>query len=144
MNDLEASIGLEAIDVFWDTFWTRHKSMKRMRAACVGFEDVAWFSEEDEDNINCPHGFSITCKKERDIEFVKKTFDKYNIHHKRNFGCVPTQHKAFEDMGYKLGTFPESEWVGNNAIHIGCHQYFSEQDIERICTTLKEALGGLK
>lgn len=140
MNDMEASIGLEAIDVFWDTFWTRHKSMKRMRKAVEGFEDVAWFSEEDEGNINCPHGFSITCKKEGDIEIVKQTFDKYNIHHKRNFGCIPTQHGAFEDMGHSLGDFPEAEWVGMNGVHIGCHQYLSDQDIERICTAMREAL----
>ena len=62
MNDLEASIGLEAVGVFWDTFNTRHATMKRMRAAAAGYEDVAYFSEEDVNNKNCPHGFSITCK----------------------------------------------------------------------------------
>jgi dTDP-4-amino-4,6-dideoxygalactose transaminase len=140
MNDLEASLGLEAIEVFWDTFWTRHAFMKQMRESCVGYEDVAWFSEEDEGNINCPHGFSITCKKEGAIEIVKETLDKYNIHHKRNFGSIPTQQVAFGDMGYNLGEFPEAEWVGNNGVHIGCHQYLSEDDMKRICTALQEAL----
>jgi dTDP-4-amino-4,6-dideoxygalactose transaminase len=140
MNDLEASIGLEAIGVFWDTFNTRHATMKRMRAAAEGFEDVAFFSEEDEGNINCPHGFSITCKETGKIKIVEETFDKYNIHHKRNFGCIPTQHRAFEDMGYSLGDFPESEWVGDNGIHIGCHQHLSEDDIQRIETAIKESL----
>ena len=140
MNDLEASIGLEAIGVFWDTFWTRHKTMKTIRERCVGLEDVAWFSEEDEGNINCPHGFSITCKKAGDIEIVKETLDEYNIHHKRNFGCIPTQHVAFADMGHELGDFPEAEWVGDNGIHIGCHQYLSEDDIERICVAVTDAL----
>jgi CDP-6-deoxy-D-xylo-4-hexulose-3-dehydrase len=137
---LEASLGLEAIEVFWDTFWTRHAFMKQMRESCVGYEDVAWFSEEDEGNINCPHGFSITCKKEGAIEIVKETLDKYNIHHKRNFGSIPTQQVAFVDMGYNLGEFPEAEWVGNNGVHIGCHQYLSEDDMKRICTALQEAL----
>lgn len=140
MNDLEASIGLEAIDVFWDTFWSRHKSMKKMRNAAKGFEDAAWFSEEDEGNVNCPHGFSITCKIRGHIEKVKSVFDKYNIHHKRNFGCIPTQHRAFADMGYKLGDFPNAEWVGDNGIHIGCHQYLTEENLDRICTAIKESL----
>jgi len=140
MNDLEASIGLEAIEVFWDTFWTRHAFMKTMRKACEGFEDVAWFSEEDEGNINCPHGFSITCKDEGNIEIVKDVLDKYNIHHKRNFGCIPTQHESFKDAGFSLGDFPEAEWVGDNGVHIGCHQYLSDDDLNRICTALQEAL----
>ena len=140
MNDLEASIGLEAIDVFWDTFWTRHGFMKRMRQAASGFENVAWFSEEDEGNVNCPHGFSITCKHEGHIEMVKEVFDKYKIHHKRNFGCIPTQHLAFSDMGHELGDFPEAEWVGDNGIHIGCHQYLTEENLQRICTAIRESL----
>ena len=144
MNDLEASIGLEAVSVFWDTFKTRHVTMKRMRAAAVGYEDVAYFSEEDEGNINCPHGFSITCKEAGKIKLVEEVFDKYNIHHKRNFGCIPTQHRAFADMGYFLGDFPEAEWVGDNGIHIGCHQHLSEDDIQRIETAIKESLEGCR
>lgn len=140
MNDLEASIGLEAVDVFWDTFWTRHDTIKKMREAAVGFEEVAWFSEEDRPNINCPHGFSITCKNSGKIDQVKQVFDRYNIHHKRNFGSIPTQHRAFADMGYKLGDFPNSEWIGDNGIHIGCHQYLTEENVNRICTAIKEAL----
>ena len=140
MNDLEASIGLEAVGVFWETFNTRHATMKRMRAAATGYEDVAYFSEEDEGNINCPHGFSITCKEADKIKLVEEVFDKYNIHHKRNFGCIPTQHRAFADMEYSLGDFPESEWVGDNGIHIGCHQHLSEEDIQRIELAIKESL----
>lgn len=140
MNDLEASIGLEAVGVFWDTFNTRHATMKRMRAAAKGYEDVAYFSEEDVNNKNCPHGFSITCKEAGKIQLVKDVFDKYNIHHKRNFGCIPTQHRAFADMGYSLGDFPEAEWVGDNGIHIGCHQHLSEEDIQRIEVAIKESL----
>ena len=140
MNDLEASIGLEAIGVFWKTFYTRHRSIEIMRGACSGFEDIAWFSEQDGQNINCPHGFSITCKKSNIVNLMKNTLDKYNIHHKRNFGCIPTQHKSFADMGYKLGDFPQSEWVGDNGVHIGCHQYLTDNDLDRISTALKEGL----
>ena len=140
MNDLEASLGLEAVECFWDTFWTRYRSMKKMREACRGWEDVAWFSEEDEDSLNCPHGFSITCKREGGIKKVISIFDRYNIHWKRNFGCIPTQHRAFADMGYNLGDFPESEWAGDNGIHIGCHQYLTEENLDRIAMACKEGL----
>jgi dTDP-4-amino-4,6-dideoxygalactose transaminase len=140
MNDLEASIGLEGIDLFWETFNTRHESMKEMRQAAVGLEGKAWFSEESPGNINCPHGFSITCKEQGQIENVKLTFDKYDIHHKKNFGCIPTQHKAFADMGYNIGDFPNSEWIGDNGVHIGCHQYLTDENMDRICTAIKEGL----
>ena len=135
MNDMEASLGLEGIENFWETFWVRYANIQDMRIAAEGFEDKAWFSEEDEGNVNCPHGFSITCKYPYDIQKVKDTFDKYKIHWKRNFGCVPLHHQAFRrEMGfsYHPGDFPAAEWVGNNGIHIGCHQYLSDSDMDRI------------
>ena len=143
MNDLEASIGLEGIEEFWKTFTTRKKTIIRFRMACVGLENVAWFSEEDARDINCPHGFSITAKKEGDIDDIIKCLDDYNIHWKRNFGCIPTQHAAFSDMGHSLGDFPNSEWIGDNGIHIGCHQYLTEDDILRVEAALKEGLSSL-
>ena len=136
MNDMEAALGREAIENFWITFYTRHAYMKQMRKACLGFEDVAWFSEEDNGYTNCPHGFSITCKKENDIEHVKSTLDKYNIHWKRNFGCIPTQHSAFSYLGHSLGDFPESEHVGDNGMHIGVHQHLSVEDVDYVCQNL--------
>jgi dTDP-4-amino-4,6-dideoxygalactose transaminase len=140
MNDLEASIGLESIEKFWETFNTRRETIKRFRMACVGMDDVAWFSEEDARDVNCPHGFSITTKEPEAIWHVVDTLNKYNIHWKRNFGCIPTQHKAFEDMGHSIGEFPNAEWVGDNGVHIGCHQYLSEEDILRVEVALREAL----
>ena len=143
MNDLEASIGLEGIDHFWETFNTRKDTMYRFRMACLGFDDVVWFSEEEARDFNCPHGFSITAKKEGDIDDIIKCLDDYNIHWKRNFGCIPTQHAAFSDMGHSLGDFPNSEWIGDNGIHIGCHQYLTEDDILRVEAALKEGLSSL-
>ena len=43
-------------------------------------------------------------------------------------------------MGYNIGDFPNAEWVGNNGIHIGCHQYLTDEDIERICFAIEESL----
>jgi hypothetical protein len=35
---------------------------------------------------------------------------------------MPTQCPGFEYLGYKLGQFPNAEYVGHNGIHIGVHQ----------------------
>jgi dTDP-4-amino-4,6-dideoxygalactose transaminase len=140
MNDMEASLGLEGVGKFWKTFNTRRVTRNYIRFQCEGFEDKAWFSEEDGGRINCPHGFSITMKEEGTIDKLVKSLDKYNINHKRNFGSIPTQHLAFKDMGHKLGEFPNAEWIGDNGIHIGTHQYLSLKDIGRICKAVVEGL----
>ena len=82
----------------------------------------------------------MTCKRDKDIRKVSQALDKYNIHWKRNFGCIPTQHQAFSDMNIPQGTFPSAEWVGDNGLHIGCHFYLSDEDLERMCNALREGL----
>lgn len=138
MNDLEASLGLEAVDVFWKTFDKRHAYMKEMRQACAGFEDVAFFSEEDAENVNCPHGFSITFKDSGKLEVFANHLEEQDIHWKRNFGSIPTQHTAFSYLDYSLGDFPEAEHVGDHGLHIGVHQHLSPDDVEYVCENLIE------
>jgi dTDP-4-amino-4,6-dideoxygalactose transaminase len=41
-------------------------------------------------------------------------------------------------MGHKIGDFPNSEYIGDYGIHIGVHQYLSDEDLIRIETALKE------
>lgn len=154
MNDLEASLGLEGVVHFWDTFFTRSRNMLSMLKSLPDFSTglgyfvdkryVSSYSEyHSTPTVNCPHGFSVVVRKTTDgpmfrIEDLEDALDEANIHWKRNFGCIPTQHLAFKDMGYKLGDFPNSEWIGDHGLHIGCHQYLTYEDIERITNVLHD------
>lgn len=149
MNDLEAAVGLEGIENFSLTFVKRHNNMKDIMNGIKVSKDYAWFSEEDKGNINCPHGISITLKDPKyDIKGLQKHLDSYNIHWKRNFGCIPTQHGAFKEVGpkgfkHKLGDFPEAEYVGDYGIHIGCHQYLTDENIQRIIVAINSYFRGM-
>lgn len=140
MTDLAASVGLEAIGVFWDTFNRRHDIMTKVMGAMdsIGAKEHAWFSEEDLGNVNCPHGLSITMKDPNRIVPLQKHLEGKSIHWKRNFGSIPTQHLAFADLGYELGDFPNAEYVGDNGLHIGTHQYLSDDDVDFIIESLTE------
>ena len=43
---------------------------------------------------------------------------------------MPTQHQGFAFLNYKLGEFPEAEYIGKNGLHIGCHQDLNEEHID--------------
>jgi dTDP-4-amino-4,6-dideoxygalactose transaminase len=49
---------------------------------------------------------------------------------------MPTQHKAFEFLGHRLGEFPEAEYVGNNGLHFGIHQYLTKDDLDFVSDLL--------
>jgi dTDP-4-amino-4,6-dideoxygalactose transaminase len=50
---------------------------------------------------------------------------------------LPTQHKAFKFLDYRYGQFPVSEYVGENGLHFGIHQYLTEDDLLYIRDNLK-------
>jgi dTDP-4-amino-4,6-dideoxygalactose transaminase len=140
MNDMEASLGLEGLANFHTTWNKRRYNVSYLYGAMIYHTDKVWLSEEEPTDFNCPHAFSITLKDEGKLHLLTDELDQADIHWKRNFGCIPTQHKAFEYLGHKLGDFTEAEYVGNNGIHIGVHQFLSGPDLSYIVNTLDKAL----
>ena len=141
MNDMEASLGLEGIGEFQDTFDTRKRNLYFMMENLKKFEDKMWMNTEESWEEICPHGFSMTFK---DPKFDVDAFSKYltdnEISNKRNFGCIPTQHQAFSFMGHSIGDFPIAEYIGKHGIHIGCHRYLTGSDLDYIVNTISSYL----
>lgn len=133
-TDLHASIGLGSADKFWEIFNRRKDNWLYLYHSLSKFSDLFWMSDQDKDGITSPHGFSLTVKPNKKVtrDGLVAQFDKYEIDWKRNFGCMATQHGCFSYLGHKLGDFPKAEYIGNNGIHIGCHQFLTEQDLGRI------------
>tara|TARA_Y100000034_G_C6833939_1_gene376695 strand:+ start:113 stop:1237 length:1125 start_codon:yes stop_codon:yes gene_type:complete len=139
MNVLPACIGIPEIENFWNVFDKRKKNLNYLLKETKDLEEYVFFNREEKHEVHSPHAFSTTFK---DPKFDFKKF--YNFLHKnsvrckRNFGSMPTQHKAFEFLGHKLGEFPEAEYVGDNGLHFGIHQYLSSEDLDYVSDLLHE------
>jgi dTDP-4-amino-4,6-dideoxygalactose transaminase len=144
MNDLEASIGLGQLEDFWLTFRVRRNHLYHLKHQLSDYSAVAYFNYESDEMEACPHAFSVVLKnKSNDITKLHAVLDKYNIHWKRNFGCIPTQHKAYEFMGWTDGDFPNAEHIGEYGIHVGVHQHLSTKDLDRMVKAFSEYFEGL-
>ena len=140
MNDLEASLGLEGIEDFEETYLTRKANLRYLMMKTSHHGPRAWMNTENFFEDVAPHGFTITMKPGKgDIQTLQRVFDQNGVHWKRNFGCIPTQHGAYQDYGYREGDFPAAEWIGNNGIHVGTHQYLSKEDMHCIVASIDEA-----
>lgn len=148
MNDLEASIGLEGISEFHNTFFRRKNNLYFLMNKLSFLKEHFYINTEDQEETSCPHGFSITMKPcyhhetpptqmHISITDLSSYLESKGIKCKRNFGCIPTKHRAFAFMGHKLGDFPNAEWVGDNGIHFGVHQYLTQEDLEYIVETIR-------
>jgi dTDP-4-amino-4,6-dideoxygalactose transaminase len=145
MNDLEASIGLEGIENFDSTWYSRRLNLQTLQSRLKDHEDIFWTPKDgcNERTIMCPHGYSIVLKK-GELGPLVEVLDAKGVHWKRNFGCIPTQHKAFAHHSQRHGKFPHAEWVGNKGIHVGVHQYLSNSNISYLSDALETGLKNVK
>ncbi len=139
-SDIHSALLLGTVDDFWKIFNKRRENYKFVRKAVEGLEDVAWFTEEDPEDINCPHGFSITLKpKYKDkIQKFNEFLQEKSIHAKRNFGEI-TSHGCFSYMN-ESGKYPVAKYVGDYGLHVGVHYFLSQEDLEYLASSLKEFL----
>ena len=142
MNDLEASVGLPQIEDFWKTFDKRKENLVYLLKKTKDLEDYAQFNSENENEVVCPHAFSVTLKDPKyNLGELSEFLEDNSVKCKRNFGSMPTQHGSFEFLGYKPGNFPEAEYVGDNGLHFGIHQYLSKEDLNYVSDLLHDYFG---
>ncbi len=137
MNVLPAAVMLGEIKNFWKVFKKRKENLNYLLEKTEDLKDVAFFNTEETYEVTSPHAFSLTLK---DPKYnYKKLYDFLQdnlVQCKRNFGSMPTQHKAFAFLGYKAGEFPEAEYVGSNGLHIGVHHHLSQKDLDYVSDLL--------
>ncbi len=137
MNNLTASIGIPEMKKFWDIFNKRKENFYYLKEKTKDLSDQVYFVEEAKNEVVSPHAFSLILKApESDYNKLYKCLEENLISCKRNFGSMPTQHKAFEYLGHTLGEFPEAEYVGNNGIHFGIHQYLTKDNLNYVSDVL--------
>lgn len=138
MNDLEAAIGLEGLEMFDWTFNTRRRHMLRLRELLSPLEDCLILYHDGPDEVTCPHAFPLVMRDEkRSVEGLYDHLENRGIQCKTLFGSLPTQHKAFSFLGYSKGDFPVAERISLTGLHFGIHQYLTHDDIDYIATSIK-------
>lgn len=131
MNALVASIGISEIGKFWNIFNQRKKNLNYLLDGTKDLAEFLLFNMEESHEVTSPHAFSATLRDPKlDYKKFYSFLEENSIRCKRNFGSIPTQHKAFKFMNHRLGEFPEAEYVGDNGLHFGVHQYLKLEDLD--------------
>ena len=138
MNELTAAIGLEGVEYFDKTFNKRKDNLYKLLELTEELSDYLYFLKEESHEKISPHAFSVVLKdKKYDRDKLYSYLESKGIQCKTLFGSLPTQHQAFKFLNQDYGQFPESEYVGENGLHFGTHQYLTDDDLLYISDTLK-------
>jgi len=143
MNDLEAAIGLEGVEQFHQTIEKRVANRTVLMELLEDLQDILWLPNLENHEFVSPHAFPIVLRKE-DPAKCKDLYaflENNGIQCKTLFGSMPTQHSAFGFMSHQEGDFPDAEFVGNNGLHFGIHQYLKKENMEYISNKIHGFFG---
>ena len=138
MNELEAAIGIGALEVYHDILKKRHDNLIYVLERFGSF--APWLStirEETHEQIG-PHAIPIIINEGAPFTRVDLTqhLEKSGIETRTLFASMPTQCPGFAYLGYELGQFPVAEYMGYNGIHVGVHQDVGVKDMEYLVDTI--------
>jgi len=137
MNELTAAIGIEGLEQFDKNFEKRKANFYKLLESTKDLAGYCYFLKEESFETVSPHAFPLVLKDRKyDRDKLYKYLEPNGIQAKTLFGSLPTQHRAFKFLNYKYGQFPNSEYVGDNGLHFGMHQYLTEDDLCYIGTIL--------
>jgi len=142
MNELEAAIGIGAMEVYHEILKKRHDNLLYVLERFDRF--APWLStikEEAHEQIG-PHAIPIIINEGAPFSRADLThyLEQNGIETRTLFASMPTQCPGFAYLGYRLGRFPNAEYMGLNGIHIGVHQDVGIEDMEYVLTILGQFL----
>ncbi len=142
MNELEAAVGLGNLESYDQIVNKRRENLLYVLERFGKFSPyLATIKEEPWERIG-PHAIPIVVQEEASFTRAQLTnyLEDHGIETRTLFASMPTQCPGFAYLGYRLGQFPNAEYLGQNGIHIGVHQDLGLKEMEFFLRTVEEFL----
>jgi dTDP-4-amino-4,6-dideoxygalactose transaminase len=140
MNEMEAAVGLGSLDKYDEIIKKRRKNLFTMIERFQKFSPYLTTIKEEKGEEIGPHAFPIIVQESAPFNRNQLVdyLEKNGIETRDLFSSMPTQCPGFSFLGYKLGDFPNAEYIGNNGLHIGVHQDLGERHIDYFIGVLEK------
>jgi len=138
MNELEAAIGIGAMEVYQEIVKKRHDNLTYVLERFERFAPYLSTIREEAHEYIGPHAIPIIINEGAPFTRPQLTLhlERGGVETRTLFASMPTQCPGFAYLGYQLGQFPAAEYVADNGIHIGVHQDVGIEDMEYVLELL--------
>lgn len=138
MNELEAAVGIGSMADYKKIIAKRRKNLLSMIEKIRKFESWLFTIKEEKHEKIGPHAFAIIVGEKAPFSRNELALylEKNEIETRHLFSSMPTQCPGFSYLGYRLGDFPNAEYMGNNGLHTGVHQELGPAHVDHLIHTL--------
>ena len=93
-------------------------------------------------NTSVPMAFPIVLKKSGYRDRVVAELESRGVEARPLFGCIPTQQTAYAAMlgDEYYGRLLVAEHYGADGFYVGCHQYLTNEQVDRMAKTITEVI----
>jgi dTDP-4-amino-4,6-dideoxygalactose transaminase len=88
-----------------------------------------------------PMAYPIILKRTGYRDRVVSELEQRGVEARPLFGCIPLQQPAYQQQGaeYK-GKLPVAEHYGANGFYVGCHQYLTSEQVDRMAQIIRDVI----
>jgi dTDP-4-amino-4,6-dideoxygalactose transaminase len=142
MNELEAGIGLGNLKGYSKAIEKRRQNLLTMINRLDSFDEYFMTIHEESHEKIGPHAFPLIIRKNSPFtrDELACYLEEKGIETRDLFASIPTQYPGFNFLGYRLGDFPNAEYIGSHGLHIGVHQDIGQRQIDYLFRTLEHFL----
>ena len=142
MNELEAAIGLGNINDYHSIIKKRRQNLDHLMERFDEFKAyMVTIKAEPHEEIG-PHAFPVILKEKAPFRRDELTsyLERNGIETRTLYASMPTQCAGFKFLGYRMGDFPEAEYIGRMGFHIGVHQDLNKRHMDYFLSAVRRFL----
>ena len=140
MDDIQAALLINQIDRLDENRKRRQKLEMTYRELLQDIDGLDFIELPQNNEISGHHLFTVLLPKICSRDEVLYKLQEHGIGCAVNYRAVHTLTYFREKFGYKPEDFPIANEIGNRTITLPLYPKLTEENVERVCSTLKEAL----
>jgi CDP-6-deoxy-D-xylo-4-hexulose-3-dehydrase len=142
VTDMQAAVGVSQLRKLDGFIALRRSNFARLREALSKHEEFYLLPEATPDSDPSWFGFPIAVRPESGLtrDFVVRTLEQKKIGTRLLFGGNLTRQPAYKDANFRVvGDLKNSDYIMNNVFWVGVYPGLSEEMVDYIAATLREA-----
>jgi CDP-6-deoxy-D-xylo-4-hexulose-3-dehydrase len=139
--EFQAALGLAQLKKVENVLLRRRYNVRYLNEGLRPYREVLRLPQYSDDVSYL--SYPIVIKKPDIIsrKILTYSLEQSGIETRPIFNCIPTQQPAYAHLKKKYeGLLPNAEYIGSHGFYIGCHQYLTKRDLDRIIGTFKKVL----